>query len=256
MVASIKHWSLTAGVINEADGGYSPTDFGKFLLGENGVDPYFEAPASLWLIHWNIARNFQRATTWYWAFGHYSSLVFDQDKLFAEISQLVGEQEWKRISPTTLKRDVECFIKTYTNSARRTQTDITEDSLESPLAELALIKPTGFRGNYQFQRGPKPSLPDAVFVYALDQFWRGHTTAESLSMEAIAYEPGSPGRVFKLDEEALSDRLVRIETISEGFFRWTDTAGLSQVVRTQQRELPIKLLKRAYAVPKQLKKVA
>ena len=41
---------------------------------------------------------------------------------------------------------------------------------------------------------------DGVFAYALDDFWRRHApTASTLSVEAVAYEPGSPGRVFKLE---------------------------------------------------------
>ena len=257
MVAAIKHWALASGMIEEVKGLFRPTDLGKLLMGASGLDPFLESPTSLWLIHWNIARNYARATTWYWAFGHYSNLVFDQDKLIAEISHLVKEQNWKRISPTTIKRDVECFIKMYASNTRRSASEVTEDSLESPLAELALIKPTGFRGSYQFQRGPKPSLPDAVFVYALDQFWSDYSkTAATLSMEAIAYEAGSPGRLFKLDEEAVIDRLVRIDSASDGLFRWTDTAGLSQVQRTGTRSAPTKILRRAYASTKTFKRAA
>jgi hypothetical protein len=235
MVAAIKHWALTTGILSEPDGHLEVTPLGEFLLGPDGVDPYLESPASLWLLHWNIATNHLRATTWYWAYGYYASLVFDQEKLLTEITQLGKDRGWKRMSATTLKRDVECFVKTYATSTRRSGADITEDSLESPLAELALIKPTGFRGSYQFQRGAKPSLPDEIFAYSLLKFWESFTEAKTLSMEAIAFEPGSPGRVFKLDEESVTERLVRIENSSHGLFRWTDTAGLSQVLRTEKR---------------------
>jgi len=148
------------------------------------------------------------------------------------------------------------FIKTYATSSRRAATEITEDTLESPLAELGLIKPTGFRGSYQFQRGPKPSLPDQIFVYALDSFWKAHTSASTLSIEAISYEPGSPGRVFKLDDDALTERLVRIEQASDGAFRWTDTAGLSQVLRTSAGLSEFKLLRRAYTSSRPDKRAA
>jgi hypothetical protein len=210
MVSSIKHWALTSGIVGEAEGGFRATELGTLLMGTSGLDPYLESPSSLWLLHWNIASNAERATTWYWTFGCYSALVFDQGRLTLEICQLAKEQDWKRISPTTIKRDVECFVKTYASGSRRSASEITEDSLESPLSELALIRPTGFRGSYQFQRGPKPSLPDSIFVYALDAFWRSHTAANTLSIEAVTYEPGSPGRIFKLDEDAVTERLVRV----------------------------------------------
>ena len=43
------------------------------------------------------------------------------------------------------------------------------------------------------------------------------------SFEALAHEPGSPGRVFVLDENALADLLLKIEEAnrgSAGYRRW------------------------------------
>ena len=256
MVASMKYWALTSGIIQEVEDGYEPTSIGELLMGERGVDPYLETLASLWLIHWNIVSNANRATTWYWAFGCYSGLIFDQERMLAELLQLLKDQNWKRVAPTTLKRDVDCFIKTYAMGTRRSSPEVTEDSLESPLAELALIKPTGFRGSFQFQRGPKPSLPDGLFAYALGEFWPPAMSANTLSIEAITYEPGSPGRVFKLDEDAVIERLVRIGQASDGVFEWTDTAGLSQVLRTGKKPDQKKLLRRTFQSLPSLKKVA
>ena len=62
-------------------------------------------------------------------------------------------------------------------------------------------------------------------------FWRSFTTAKTLSFEAIAHEPGSPGRVFLLDENDIADRLLDLEEFTEGAFRWSETAGLKQVLR-------------------------
>ena len=87
-----------------------------------------------------------------------------------------------------------------------------EDALEPVLAELGLIRPVAGR-LYEFRRGPKPSLPDGVFAYALNAFWNRHApNAATLSVEAIAYEPGSPGRVFKLDENSVVERLTAWKT--------------------------------------------
>ena len=52
-----------------------------------------------------------------------------------------------------------------------------------------------------------------------------------MSFEAIAREPGSPGRVFLLDENDVADRLVGLEGVTNGAFRWSETAGLKQVLR-------------------------
>ena len=139
---------------------------------------------------------------------------------------------WPRVSNTTIKNDVACFIRTY---AARQPTGKTghDDALESPLTELGLIKTIGDKDGFRFVRGPKATLTDSVFVYTLLDFWSRYSAdANTLSFEAIAYEPGSPGRVFALEENDVVDRLTVIEDLTEGKLRWSEAAGLKQVVRT------------------------
>lgn len=255
MVASMKHWALATEIIEVTNKGFQPSAFGNLLMGEGGVDRYLETQESLWLLHLKLVSSPARSTTWYWAFNYYSSLVFDFDLLANDLSQFCKESRINRVSSTTIRRDVECFAKTYSASARSGANTSTEDTLESPLCELALIRPTGFKGGYQFQKGPKPNLSDAVFVYALDDFWKSYTAAETMSVEAITYEAGSPGRIFKLDEESVAERLDGIESASDGLFRWTDTSGLRQVIRMKKID-PLRLLNRVFAAPRIARRAA
>ena len=52
-----------------------------------------------------------------------------------------------------------------------------------------------------------------------------------MSFENVSYAPGSPGRVFMLDENDILDRLERLEVISDNAMAWSETAGLRQVIR-------------------------
>ena len=69
-----------------------------------------------------------------------------------------------------------------------------------------------------------------------------------MAVESLAYEPGSPGRVFKLDEYSLVERLGRIDDSSEGRFMWSDTAGVRNVARRAEEADPLALLELAYDV--------
>ncbi len=130
---------------------------------------------------------------------------------------------------------------------RRSKTGaITEDTLKCPLVELELIAPTADRATYEFNRGPKTTLPDGVFNFALGEYWQRYPEAETLTLERLAYEPGSPGRTFKLDERSIAERLSRIDETSDGVFRWSDTAGLQQVQRTRADIEPMTFLRAAY----------
>jgi hypothetical protein len=55
MVSSMKHWGLATNIIEECDTGFRISKFGRFLMGQRGLDRYLESPASLWLIHWKLA---------------------------------------------------------------------------------------------------------------------------------------------------------------------------------------------------------
>ena len=231
MVASMRHWAKAAGIIKEV-GIHSvrTTEIGRLLFGHNGLDPYMEHPATLWLIHWQLAAQ-PGKTTWFWAFSHYPAVTFERDGLINKLSRLAKDRDWSRVATNTIKNDVACFIRTYV--ARQPSGKAGhDDALESPLTELGLIKAIGKKDGFRFVRGPKSTLGDGVFVLALIDFWRRYSpNTATLAFEAIAYAPGGPGRVFAFDENDVADRLFALDEATAGALRWSETAGLKQVVR-------------------------
>jgi hypothetical protein len=231
MVASMRHWAVATGIIAESQGSnvIRTTSFGQKLFSAGGLDPYMEHPATLWLVHWQLAGRPEK-TTWFWAFGHFPASTFERDQLVKGLDRLAKERAWSRIAATTIKNDVACFVRTYVAQQLSGQAGH-DDALESPLTELGLIKAIGKRDGFRFVRGPKSSLGHGVFIYALLDFWSRYSKAATLSFEAIAHEPGSPGRAFLLDENDVADRLAALDEITAGRLRWSETAGLKQVVR-------------------------
>ena len=234
MVASIRHWAIAAGVIAESRGALRPTALGQLLFEDcSGLDPWMEDPSTSWLAHWHVSGR-PAQTTWFWAFSHFPGLAFERDTLVRGVADLAARREWPRASLATIRRDVGCFVRTYAPSTAP-GTQIYEDALESPLAELGLIRATGKRDGFRFVRGPKPALRAGVFCYAVTAFWRSHaSSANTLSFEALAHEPGSPGRVFLLDEDDLTARLTEVEDLTGGAYRWSETAGLRQLIRDHE----------------------
>ena len=195
-----------------------------------GLDPWMEDPATSWLAHWHIAGR-PTFTTWYWSFNHYSALAFERNTLVRGIADLADRHGWPRASVATIRRDVGCLVRAYAAPYAPTAT-LSDDALESPLAELGLIRATGRRDGFRFIRGPRPTLPPAVLSYAVTRFWDAHTPdANTLSFEALAYAPGSPGRVFMLGEDDIVALLSSMEDLTHGAYRWSETAGLRQLLR-------------------------
>ena len=237
MVTSIRHWATVTGVLDDATirSGPTTTKLGNLLFGEAGIDPFFEHPATSWLIHWQLAGRPQK-TTWYWAYSYYPSTFFDREQLAAGLLSLARDRGWPRAAPATIKADVACFIRTYVPMMPSGKASY-EDMLEFPLTELGLVRSVGGRGGFRFVRGSKPSLGEGVFCYAVTDFWSRFSAAQTLSFEVLAHEPGSPGRVFLLDENELADRLAQLEEVSAGLYRWSETAGLKQLVRTREQNI-------------------
>ncbi|MCR4266773.1 DUF4007 family protein [Nitratireductor sp. ZSWI3] len=236
MVTSIRFWAEAADMISsaDADGHISVTPLGNALFGNGGWDPFMESPTTAWIAHWNLAGRPMR-TTWYWAFGHLPFVNFDRDLLLRSVLAAAKEAPgWMRISEPTVKRDVDCLVRSYCPKYKSSKSSH-EDDLESPLVELGLIRPTGKKDGFRMVRGAKPTLGAGAFVFALIDFWDryagGAALRNTLSFEAIAHEPGSPGRVFLLEESDLVDRLSELEDATNGALQWSETAGLKQVIR-------------------------
>lgn len=254
MVAAIRHWALACDVLREVKGGLLPGVVGQALLTTRGLDPYFEKPATPWLMHWLLAGRAERSTTWWWVFNRVTAQVFDTDSvadaLFAAVADLKRGSRDSRVSRVTLKRDVEVCMRCYL--PRRDGREV-DDAAEPLLADLGLVSEL-HSGSFQFRRGAQASLPDGIFAYSLLEYWESKNTATAsqqatLSFESIAHEYGAPGRVFKLDERSVGERLTNLEELTDGQLAWSDTAGVRQISR-KLRDTPAKLkqhlLRKAY----------
>ena len=240
MGRSIHHWCQVIELI-ESDGvgpdhrrRFVPTELGNSIFADDGLDPYLEDAATLWLIHWWLATNDSQATTWFWAFNIFGQNEFSKDTFISELINWVEKSTRNRISENSIKRDVDCFLRTYVPS-RLTKTTIMEDTFDCPLVELDLISNSPDGNTYRFHRGPKPSLPTEIFAAAFSEFWDTRFSENStLTFANIAYSEKSPGRTFQLDEDTLVEYLDRLENLTDGAFRYDETAGVKQVYRDRK----------------------
>lgn len=250
MVASIKHWALACDLMRssgDGSGDYVVTEIAREIFDDGGLDPYSENPSTAWFVHWRLAGLGSRATTWYWLFNRVTLPTFSRDELEGPLADFAADLAPKKkpLSPATISRDIETCLRSY---APRSAGGSPEDFAEPMLGELGLIGEQR-KGHFSFRRGPKATLSDGMFAFALLDYWsKAAQGLSSMAFETIAYGDGSPGRVFKLDEESVAERLLALEDLTEGALSWTDTAGLRQVHRRDidLDDLSGKLLAAAY----------
>jgi hypothetical protein len=152
----------------------------------------------------------------------------------------------KQVALGSVRRDVEVFLRTYVTS-RQSRGKFAEDSLDCPLVELRLIEQPVDSQTYEFRRGAQRRLSDGILLFAILQFWEAFLPAsETLSLYDIARHPGSPGRMFKISESSLVERLEAIEPLTDGALSYGETAGLRQLYRRRKLN-PIDVLKKVYS---------
>lgn len=245
MLASMKHWAQACQIITEHDlSSFALTELAKKIFLHNGHDPYSEQASSTWLLHWNLARKSDRATTCYWLFNRINSGGFSKSELHQQLNSLCLEAG-KTVSGSSLTRDIDTIVRSYTPKSELTAI---EDSTDPVFGELGLINHLT-NDSYGFNRGPKSSLNLPLFLYVVLDFWRTSYAADStLSVDAIAYGEASPGRILKLDEDSIIAYLIQADDLTSGRIRWSDLAGIKQLSKqnVDVESLMNEMLRKAY----------
>jgi len=222
-----------------------PTPIARKLLLNGAWDPYLEDDASLWLIHWLIATNPFIGTAWHLLFAKYNRPDFTRREIKNYVHNFVAKEGLKT-SDSVIARDIDCFIRTYVAGVGSKKQTLAEESFECPLLQLNLIQPSPDGELYRFSIGPKPSLPAPVFAYALhEHFIRREDRIETMSIQECLYGEGSPGQVFKLDENSLIEYVEILEDTMGGSVVLDETAGMKQIYRRQSLN-PVKALDSYY----------
>lgn len=236
MVRAIRYWAVAFGVLaeepdpaNTRQSQTFPTEFGVFLLDDDGRDPFLEDPSSLWLLHWNLLRPPCSAPSWWLTFGEMGAAEFSSADLLSAIRQSADRHpEWGSVADGSVVKDVRCLLRMY--AATNVGRDLIEDSLDSPFVELNLLRRVPGSGDlYVFETGPKPSLRPEVVVYSVLDYidWTKPST-KVMSLAQLTFGVGSPGQIFRLTEDEMFDLLLRAEHDAPGL-RVTQSAGLRQV---------------------------
>ena len=242
MVESIRHWCLATRLLEEKldpaennSHGFKPTTLAKRLLLKSGWDPFLENDASLWLIHWLLVSNPHIGTSWQLAFGQFHRPDFSKREL-VDFVKSFAEKQSIRANESSVARDIDCFLRTYLPVRNGARTEIAEETFDCPLQELGLIQTSPDGEFFRFAIGPKPSLPAAVFVFALNEYFTTtNSDRNTMSVQECLYGITnglqSPGQAFKLDENSLVEYVEAIGDMTHGALVLDETAGLKQIYR-------------------------
>lgn len=212
MVRAIRFWLRAFGITNEDD---IVTALGKYLLGENGIDPYLESLGSIWLLHYHLVKE-DNASIYNLVFNEFRRRRpdFQFEHLQRFIKRYLNEIGSNVYNENTVKRDIRVFLNNYLPPSLNKRTDI-EDSFSGLLYELRLIKEMKKEDPirqeeltyYSIEADHRDSLPWQVVLYAI---LSNKEYSNSITFHDLYASRNSPGSIFALSQEGLYQKIQEI----------------------------------------------
>lgn len=205
MAQSIKHWLQATKVVvpNSTRSALNITDLGELILTH---DPYLQQPFTIALLHNELVRDEQLATTWYWFFNIFEERVFDKELVVAALTRWVNSNRTKIVSVNSLKRDIDCLFALYVHKEYINATP--EDVIESPFEKLQILSKT--LQQYYLKKPLHIENIEAVLFITLVQYLSEKDMNE-ISLEEIVNGEKLWGRVFNLSRSEIVEILENIQ---------------------------------------------
>ncbi|GAA0811313.1 hypothetical protein GCM10009111_03660 [Colwellia asteriadis] len=259
MVNAIRYWAESAELLSskrsQSNIDYFTSENGDYLFNtDTGKDPYLEQIGSVWLVHFWLNFNFQHLSAYRYFFNYSHVQHFEKSKLLSDCSSDAKKLVTNDIgNESTLKKDIDCFLNTYSkkfkSDAVKKKLTIDEEHFTSPLTELNLVTDNG-GGFYVSDLAERPELPIEVFIYGLIKFAQVETkdsNINSVDFDSLLTKPCSPGRIFRLSESGLGQKLDEAQEYSKGGVSWIDSLGLRQVkINDEYLSNPLAVLNKFY----------
>lgn len=215
MVKSIRYWMQSFCLIEEnPKTGATLSDFGKLI---DKYDLYLEDYFTLWILHSCIAKNGERATTWYLFFNKCSAEEFRKEELFDVLKkELIVYAGTDSFMDSSLKDDIDVLLNMY---SKNNSDDDPEDKNKSPLATLGLIKKE--KDVYLKQQPDMRKFNEKVVLYELALLFNKQ---DSVSIDSIFDIAKS---IYHLNRVTLNGILDKLDNM--GYIRVNRTAGLDVI---------------------------
>lgn len=220
MVKSLRYWMRAFGLITDSSSrGAILTEMGQMILKN---DPYLEKDFTLWLLHSNIARNADEATSWYLFFNRCEIEDLEREQI-----EMLLNREIKKYAPgvaysdRSAKSDIDVLLNMYCKSKK--VVDPEEKSI-SPLTQLELLKQS--EGKYTKKHPDRKHISEWNILYELANLMKG---LDSISIESAIEGENGLSRLYQITAVSANELLDRLD--NQGYIKVDRTAGLDIIYR-------------------------
>ena len=207
MVSSIHFWLLAFGILQEDK---QISQFGEFIFGANGADPFLENPATTWLLHYNlITSNYASIYNLFFNELKKEKLDYDSKSLLNTLIQKCNLENYN-YNKATLEKDLAVFLRNYTMNNKKEKN--LEDEFSGIFIENNILDKVGLSGsdNFQVVINDRQDIPSEIILFAiLDQF----IDSDSISFYNVLTKNNSVGNCFLISEDGLYKKLLDIQNL-------------------------------------------
>ena len=219
MAKAIRYWLRTSGITRDAGGsGVFLTDLGKTLLKN---DPYIEDDFSLYVIHSNIVKNYELATSWNVFFNEFELSTFTRSEMIdAMTALLIDSIGDTKLPERSIRDDVAAILAMYASDDDENADP--EEKKISPFAHLGLVTKNG--AIYETKTTSANVLDPLLVLYIMADTLN---TEGSLLIDDIVYGANMPGKILHLSRVSTNELLDKLA--DKGYITVNRTAGLDIV---------------------------
>jgi predicted XRE-type DNA-binding protein len=215
MIKSLKHWVQVLGLIEQSE----LTELGHYILEK---DPYLENGDTLWLLHWNIVKSQESATLYNLFFNTIYPYKFTREYILDKVTSWLKSNDIN-LSQTTIKSDIDVFIRMYKSSDTR-------DINLNLFSELKLITEQA-HGDYVLNINAATDISDFAFIYILKDYIdiQNNSSSESISMDDIQRGKLSLQKSLCMGESVLHNKIHKLEHLTDGKLAYSEASGIRQI---------------------------
>lgn len=215
MVKSLRYWMRALGLTNA--NGSDLTHLAKIIL---QYDPYLEKLFTWWILHSNIVRNKEEATTWYLYFNYCDADDFDKEQISVILyRELLKYAKGQKFSDKSLYNDIDVLLNMYGRVKEKADP---EDKSVSPFVRLGLVK--NLNGKYVKCHPERKDFCEMTVLYELAVIMQGK---DSMSIEDVIESENGLRKIYNLTPVMANDYLDKLDAV--GYLRVDRTAGLDMI---------------------------
>lgn len=227
MVKALRYWLPTIGLTTEQTSGkriQSFTDLGKMVFEH---DTYIEEAGTLLLLQYQLAKNKDNATAWYFFFNEFSMAEFSREDFVSSLQKYIKmEDNENDYAIRSLNDDFQCIINTYLPRYKMSSAKVSpENNIDCPFGELGLVDILNKQKKTYKKSIPSRDILDPYVILAV--IMANANGRKEINLNELLMAPENIGRVFNLDSITMLDVLYKIEKL--GFIKINRTAGLDVI---------------------------